>query len=110
MQAELDEVMQTWNSHKLTAKAGQGVTGGRPILMYTLPRMYGGEDHLKTIDMEELYLCKEECSPKSQYLCDETVFELCCLLMLENGWDAPRDAFSAAELYISLRTEILLNL
>lgn len=107
MQAELDEVVQTWNSHKLTVKAGQGVTGGRPILMYTLPQMYGGEDHLKTIDMEELALCKEECSPKSQYPCDETLFELCCLLMQENGWNAPTDAFSAAELYTSLRTEIL---
>ncbi|KAK0153303.1 hypothetical protein N1851_005037 [Merluccius polli] len=110
VQAELDEVVQTWNSHKLTAKAGQGVTGGRPILMYTIPQIYGGEDHLKTIDMEELALCKEDCTPKRQYPCDETVFELCCLLMQENGWDAPRDAFSAAELYTSLRTEILLNI
>ncbi len=88
MQDELDELMTTWNSYKITAKAGQGVIGGRPILEYTLPQMYGGEDNLKTIDMEELALCKEECTPKNQYLCDETVFDLCCLLMQEKGWDA----------------------
>ncbi len=80
MQDELDELMTTWNSYKITAKAGQGVIGGRPV-EYTLPQMYGGEDNLKTIDMEELALCKEECTPKSQYPCDDTVFDFCCLLM-----------------------------
>lgn len=107
MQDELDEVVTTWNSHKIRAKAGDGVMGGRPILMYTLPDMYGAEDRLKTVDMDELALCREECTPKSQYPCDETVFDLCCLLMQEKGWDAPTDAFSAAELYTLLRNEIL---
>lgn len=96
----------------LRVKPGHGVIGGRPILMYTLSEMYGAEDNLKTVDMEELALCKEECTPKSQYPCDETVFDLCCLLMQEKGWDTPRDAFSAAELYTLLRIEInlLLNI
>ncbi|XP_030578347.1 uncharacterized protein LOC115796976 [Archocentrus centrarchus] len=110
VQDELNEVVTTWNSHKIRPKAGHGVTGGRPVLMYTLPEMHGAEDCLKTIDLEELALCKEECTPKSQYPCDETVFDLCCLLMQEKGWDAPRDAFSAAELYLLLRNEILLNI
>lgn len=87
-------------------------------MMYTLPDMYGAEDNLKTIhsiqdnsiDMEELALCKDESTPKSQYPCDDTVFDLCCLLMQEKGWDTPRDAFSTAELYTLLRTEILLNI
>lgn len=68
-------------------------------MMYTLPEMYGAEDNLKTVDMDELALCKEECTPKSQYPCDETVSQP------EKGWDAPRDAFSAAELYTLLRID-----
>lgn len=72
-----------------------------------MPDMYGAEDNLKTIGMDELALCREECAPKSQYPCDETVFVLCCLLMQEKGWNAATDTFSAAELYTSLRTEIL---
>lgn len=76
MQDELDEVVTTWNSHKIRAKEGRGVIGGHPILMYTLPEMHGAEDNLKTIDMEELALYKEECTPKSQYPCDDTVFDL----------------------------------
>lgn len=90
-QDELDEVVTTWNSHKISEKVGHGAIGGRPILMYMLPQMYGGEEKIKTIDVEELALCKEECTPKSQYPCDETVFDLCCLLMEEKGWDAPED-------------------
>lgn len=97
MQDELDEVVTTWNSHKIRANAGSGLIWGRPILMYTLSEMYGAEDDLKTIAMEELALCKKECTPKS-------------LLTLNKGWEAPRDAFSAAELYTLLRTEILLNI
>lgn len=65
---------------------------------------------LKAVDIDESALCKEECTPKSQYPWDDTVFDLCCLLMQEKGWDAPKDAFSAAELYILLRTEILQNI
>ncbi|KAG8002324.1 hypothetical protein GBF38_012782 [Nibea albiflora] len=107
---ELDEVVTTWNSHRIRAKAGHGVIGGHPSLMYTLPEMYSAEDNLKAVDMDELALCKEDCTPKSQYPCDDTVFHLCCLLMQEKGWDAPKDAFSAAELYILLRTEILQNI
>lgn len=74
--------------------------------MYTLPEMYGAEDNLKTIDLEKLALCKEDCTPKGDFY-DETVFDICCLLLQEKGWDAPKDAFSAAELYTLLRTEIL---
>ncbi|KAG2468467.1 PARP1 polymerase, partial [Polypterus senegalus] len=87
--------------------SGHGVIGTRPILMHSAPEMYGAEDKLMEVDLEGLALCKGECTPKSQYPCDETVFELCCLLMEEKGWNAPTNAFSDAELYTLLRNEIL---
>ncbi|KAI9514968.1 hypothetical protein NQZ68_028920 [Dissostichus eleginoides] len=44
--------------------------------------LYGAaEDRLQCILPEEVAVCKEECTPKGQYPCDETVFELCVLLM-----------------------------
>ncbi|KAJ8284258.1 hypothetical protein COCON_G00031080 [Conger conger] len=110
VQKEVDEVVRTWNTHKIRARPGQDVHGGRPVIMYTVPQVYGAEDKLKTVDLEEVVVCKDECTPKSQLPCDETVFELCVLLMQENGWDAPTDAFDAAELYTSLRTVILQNI
>ncbi|XP_062873125.1 uncharacterized protein LOC134334643 [Trichomycterus rosablanca] len=109
IQEELDEVVRTWNSHQIRSRPG--IPGGRPILMYCMPQIYGaGEDKLKYVLPEEVTVCKEECTPKSQFPCDETVFELCALLIDENGWDAPVDAYHAAELYILLRNQILDNI
>ncbi|KAF3836224.1 hypothetical protein F7725_028782, partial [Dissostichus mawsoni] len=71
-----------------------------------LVQLHSAEDRLKPIAMEEVNFCMEECTPKGQFPCDETVFELCCLLMAENGWDDPADPFAAADLYILLREEI----
>ncbi|KAF3859846.1 hypothetical protein F7725_000101, partial [Dissostichus mawsoni] len=74
--------------------------------MYSFPELHSAEDRLKPIAVEEVNLCTQECTPKGQFPCDKTVFELCCLLMAENGWDDPADPFAAADLYILLRDEI----
>lgn len=78
--------------------------------LFTMPQLYGAEDKLQPVLEEELDVCKEECTPKGQYPCNETVFELCTLITDENGWDALLDAYTAAELYSKLRQEILENL
>lgn len=100
----------TWNSHKIRPSSSNDVSSGRPVVMYSFPELHGVQDRLKSVDMEEVTACTEECTPKGQFPCDETVFELCCLLMEEKGWDAPADPLTAADLYISLRKEILDNL
>ncbi|CAK6970288.1 uncharacterized protein LOC119785590 [Scomber scombrus] len=110
VQKELDEVVQTWNTHRIRPATSRGQSGGRPILLYTAPQISGGEDRLKLFNQEEVDLCKEECTPKGQLPCDETVYDLSTLLVQENGWNTPKDAFEAAELYTLLREEIQNNL
>ncbi|KAK0134343.1 hypothetical protein N1851_005019 [Merluccius polli] len=110
VQKELDEVVRTWNSHRIRPVPSRGDSGGRPVLLYTAPQIFGGEDRLKLFDQEEIDLCKEECRPKGQLPCDEDVFDLSVLLMQEHGWDIPKDAFDAAELYTLLREEVRNNL
>ncbi|MEQ2264158.1 hypothetical protein XENORESO_021053 [Xenotaenia resolanae] len=105
MQDELDDVVHTWNSHKI--RPSGGASSGRPVVMYSFPELHRAEDRLKPVFMDEITVCMEECTPKGQYPCDETVFELCCLLMVENEWNAPRDPLVAADLYIRLREKIL---
>lgn len=78
--------------------------------MYTVPSLYDAQDKLKPVDADEVALCKEECTPKSQIPCDETVYELSVLLMQENHWNRPTDAFEAAELYTLLREAISENI
>ncbi|KAF3847207.1 hypothetical protein F7725_020235 [Dissostichus mawsoni] len=88
LQEELDEVVRTWNTQ--IRSRPPWVAGGRPILMFSMPQLYGAaEDRLQCILPEEVAVCKEECTPKGQYPCDETVFELCVLLMGVNGWSSP---------------------
>ncbi|KAL3987647.1 hypothetical protein ACER0C_014762 [Sarotherodon galilaeus] len=98
---ELDEVVNTWNSHKI--RPSGSAASGRPVIMYSFPELHSAEDRLKPISMEDITLCIEECSPKGQYPCEETVFELCCLLMVKNEWDAPGDPLGAADLYIRVK-------
>ena len=74
------------------------------------PKLHAAEDKLQSVLPEEVAVCKEECTPKGQYPCDETVFELCFHLMAENVLSPPTDAYSATELYSLLRNEILENL
>ena len=109
LQDELDEVVRIWNTHTRSRPA-HCVQRGRPILMYSMPQLYASEDKLQCVLPEEVAVCKEECIPKGQFPCDETLFELCILLMAENVWSPPTDAYSATELYSLLRNEILENL
>ncbi|XP_020563208.2 uncharacterized protein LOC110016040 [Oryzias latipes] len=107
IQEELREVVRTWNLHQLMTRPSQSLLRGRPILLYCMPQLYGAEDKLQLVNTDDIAVCKEECTPKGQYPCDETIFELCILLMTENNWNAPEDAYSAVELYSHLRNEIL---
>lgn len=56
---ELNEVVHTWNTHKLRPRPAQYVHGGRPVLMYTVPSLYDAQDKLKPVDADEVALCKE---------------------------------------------------
>ncbi|KAL4009749.1 hypothetical protein ACER0C_003601 [Sarotherodon galilaeus] len=97
--------VNTCNSHKI--RPSGSAASSRPVVMYSFPELHSTEDRLKPISMEETTVCMEECSPKCQHPCDETVFELCCLLMVENEWDVSGDPLGAADLYIKLREEVL---
>lgn len=99
--------MNTWNSHKIRSRFTSDTASGRPVIMYSFPAIHSADDQLKSAEMEEVTVCVEECTPKAQFPCDETVFELCCLLMEENEWHAPLDPLDASDLYIRLRREIL---
>lgn len=110
LQDELDEVVRTWNSHTIRPSSSGLTVSGRPIVMHSFPELHSAEDRLKPVSMLEVAVCEEECTPKGQFPCDETIFELCCLVMEENGWDAPADPLAAADLYVMLREEILQNI
>ena len=92
--------MTVWNSHRIR-KGVHGVCG-RPYILYSVPELYDAYDYICQVEEERVEICLEECT-FLHLPCDNDIHELAKLNMEENGWQTPRDAFEAAELYVSLR-------
>ncbi|KAJ8303145.1 hypothetical protein KUTeg_019541 [Tegillarca granosa] len=108
VQKDLDNFVEIWNTHAMSG--GLNIRGGnRPIMLYTLPELYDKQQCLCNVDEREIEICAEETTPKQYYPCDETVRDLCLLLMEENEFEFPKDAENAKKLYIRLR-ELILSL
>jgi hypothetical protein len=103
-------VQELWNTHIIQSKPGVTETGKRPILMYSLPQLYSAEDHLCLVDEEKITICAEETVQKTSTCADETLLELCSLLMKDNYLSKPTDSNEARHLYIHLRQLIQLEL
>ncbi|XP_067660094.1 uncharacterized protein [Haliotis asinina] len=110
IQNDLDNLQTTWNSHSISSKTNAIRQGNRPVMMYSLPELFDKEDCLCAVDVEEVYMCSEETLPKNERMCDETVKELCSILMEEQGLDYPDNVDDAVHLYKCLRREIRLVL
>ena len=98
--------MASWNNHRMRPNPKINSEGGRPVLLYTLPELNGDEDKLVEVDMHEVEVCRTESTCKRSIPCDRDIFDLACILMEENGWNAPNNGYQAASLYIRLRRQI----
>ena len=78
----MDDIVHLWNSHRIRQSRSSVAPSGKPLMMYNLPHLYGTTNQLCAIDertvQEVQVLCSYKCIP-----CDETVFELCNILMEE---------------------------
>lgn len=99
----MQQVAHLWNTHVIRNSRNAVAPSGRPILMYTIPHLFGGQDHLKEVSQEAVEACKQECQQRGPYPCDETVFNICCFIMAENFLHSPTTADEAIELYLFLR-------
>jgi len=77
--------------------------------MYHLPTLYGRQNEVCIVDEQKVNECAAECLYK-QHACDETVYELCTILMNENNMVAPKRSAEGISLYKSLRTMIKANI
>nr|XP_017208764.1 uncharacterized protein zmp:0000000984 [Danio rerio] len=110
IEEELQQVVHLWNTHIIRRSRSAVAPSGRPILMYTIPHLFGGQDYLKEVSQNSVDVCKQECQQRGPYTCDETVFSLCCLIMSENFLTPPSTADESIELYLFLRAYILKDL
>ena len=93
-----------WNSHHIRPTKNQNCPHGRPLVMYSLPYLYGTSGYLRCVDLDRMEACQEECLFRNQ-VCDRDVEELCLIYMRENGWVIPQTLANALELYQHLRTK-----
>jgi len=108
-QEDLDQIVETWNSHRIRYTKNQRSPHGRPFVMYSSPEIYGTRSSLYPVNNTKLNLCEEECLKKSTIPCNDDVFQLSCSLMIANGWNFSNDPLDAIELYVNLR-RLILNL
>ncbi|KAJ8309923.1 hypothetical protein KUTeg_011788 [Tegillarca granosa] len=106
IQDELDRIVEMWNAHRIRPYRNRNIQCGRPMVMYNLPHLYRRQPQNCTVSNLQIELCENECSPNSCYPCDDTVFELCCMLMMDENYSVPSSPEEALLLYHFLRNSI----
>ncbi|KAF3833149.1 hypothetical protein F7725_026814, partial [Dissostichus mawsoni] len=108
IQEELNEVVLTWNNHRVRQVHNSRSPHGRPSILHAVPHLYGGRDCLHHVDLEKVQVCLDECVFKD-FPCDEDVFHICVDLMSEYNLKLTNDVFETVNLYIALRQLITMN-
>lgn len=104
-------MVDVWNTHRIRATAGSRGPAGRPIMLFTIPEVYGAAECCCIIDENDLDACIDECHfVDSELPCSEEIFNLAKLYMEENNWIDGHDAYSAANLYVQLRNAIIADI
>lgn len=106
LQNDLDDMATTWNHHLIRSTHNSRMPSGRPNVMYQVPALYGARDYLFDVVPEEVEVCKEGCLFRKALPCDIDVYDMCIILVQENGHDIPKDPDTATDLYLELRQQI----
>ncbi|CAI6376619.1 unnamed protein product [Macrosiphum euphorbiae] len=107
LQKELKEMMQEWNIHRIRKSKNSICCYGRPITMFEIPEEQNTIDFIHTVEISELQLCKNENMYSTNICCDETVYELCNIILAEKRIAIPDDPYSIIDyIYIMLRNTI----
>ncbi|ESO91514.1 hypothetical protein LOTGIDRAFT_153956 [Lottia gigantea] len=104
---ELDSVTEVWDNHIIRPTTNQHVPSGRPIVMFSAPELYNVQDYKTLIENNQILICREETMFRKAIPCDEDIYDICMLLMIENAMQYPTDAYKALDLYLELRETIL---
>jgi len=111
VQKELSEFKTLWDSHVIQQRQTASTIGGRPAVLYNDPESVGFRDCLIPVEKNnDIEMCREFCRSPDRFPCDSTVYKLSVLLMNENRWRKPQDAYKALTLYQLLRTAIVNDL
>jgi len=74
--------------------------------MFEIPEEYNTINFIHTVEISELQLCKNENMYPTNICCDETIYELCNIILAEKRISIPDDPYSIIDVYIMLRNTI----
>ncbi|XP_013395261.1 uncharacterized protein LOC106162499 [Lingula anatina] len=106
VQTDLDRVTSVWNCHRIRRTKNQNVPNGRPIVLFSMPELYGRRDYLRPVNQGHIEACFTECSFRDGLPCDEELFELFNIYMAELFLDFPSNVQEAQQVYHALRLAI----
>ena len=110
LQSELDENVETWNTHNIRATR-QGNPSGRPDVMYFAPHLWDASDQLHHVSQHDIDTCWNQATVRDNIPCDEDMYDICMRIIIRDNLDFPTDdPYDALALYRHLRREILLLL
>lgn len=98
-----------WNSHKIRKPKNSISPSGRPMTMFKMPQHYSTESYLKYVDEKDLEVCEEECIFNTHTTFDETLNEICQIIITEENLNVTNDPYELVNIYIKLRSTILMN-
>ena len=76
-------------------------------MLYTCPHLNGARDYLCDTTDVRIDACITQCVFPGPKPCDETIFDICMVIMMEEGLRPPTSAEDAVILYQELRRHIL---
>lgn len=77
---------------------------GRPFIMYHNPEAYEAIDYLHFAVPDPI--CDEICKKPSNGPVNEDLCNLCIIIMTEENLTMPKDAFTAVDLYLFLKSKL----
>ena len=116
--------MSVWNCHQIRPTKNQNVPHGKPVVLYTIPELYGTTDYMNLVGQADIDICRMQnlvgqadidicrmqCIFRNGCPCDDEVFELAVIYMAEGDLEQPTNAREALDLYLALRTCLVRDL
>ncbi|KAB0795190.1 hypothetical protein PPYR_12029 [Photinus pyralis] len=106
IQKELDTVAMEWDLHQISRSRNAVSPIGKPFIMYNIPEVYGTKDYLCNLSSADIGDYEEQCLFHN-CPCDDDFYELCVIIMSENGYVMPKTSTDAVDLYLNLRHQLL---
>lgn len=106
MQHALDDLVNVWSDHRIRPSHNTVVPAGRPITLFFFPELYGAQDELCPVSVDDVAALVDDCTFVDTVVCDSDLFHLCHIIMDENRLQMPCTSNEGITLYKLLRQNL----